>query len=99
MALFSYDLTAMAQFVTDLDTRIATVETYLADARTTADTLAQDFTGQASDAFVEAHTTWQTTAAAYLVELRELRQQIDRCRQNYADAREANRQMFGWSGG
>ncbi|MFD6390423.1 WXG100 family type VII secretion target [Nocardia sp. NPDC060259] len=99
MALFSYDLTAMTHFVTDLDTRIATLETYLADARTTAATLAQEYTGEAADAFAETHTNWQTTAASHLVELRELRHHVDSCRQNYADARAANRQMFGWSDG
>lgn len=96
MALISYDLAEMAAFVADLNTKITALETCLTDARTTVTTLSTHYSGEAADAFTEQQTQWQTTAATYLTELRDLRDHIDRCRQNYADARAANRKMFGW---
>ncbi|RMI28718.1 WXG100 family type VII secretion target [Nocardia stercoris] len=97
MARFSYDLPAMEQFISNLDQRISAVESHLTAVRTTASGLTDDYSGAAADAFTDAHDDWQTDSAQYLDKLKALRQQVETCRHNYADAREANRKMFGWS--
>jgi ATP-dependent protease HslVU (ClpYQ) peptidase subunit len=55
----------------------------------------EEYAGTAADAFTQFHDRWQRTARDHLRSMKTYREYVATARDNYADARCKNLEMFG----
>jgi uncharacterized protein YukE len=91
---YEYDLDEMNEFVAALDRSIEEITTHCDNARSTVVAVLDHYSGSAATAFTEFHDGWQATAREHLESLKAYRTYVATARDNYAEARRKNIEMF-----
>lgn len=94
MPTYEYNLDEMNEFIAALDRSIEEMTTHCATAKTTVAAVLDNYTGSAATAFTEFHDGWQDTAYKHLASLKAYRAYVATARDNYAEARRKNIEMF-----
>ncbi|SDC05533.1 WXG100 family type VII secretion target [Mycolicibacterium neoaurum] len=95
MPTFRYDIAEMSDFVDLLDRSLTEASTLLESAKATAAAVLDSYSGTAASAFSASQQQWQAEAEQHVTALREYRTYVATARDNYANALQANREMFG----
>lgn len=85
----------MSDFVDLLDRSIDEMHAHCDDAKTAVSSVLEHYCGAAATAFTQFHDRWQATAREHLDGLRAYRDYVATARDNYAEARRKNLEMFG----
>jgi len=95
MPTFRYDLAEMSDFVDLLDSSIDEIRAHCDDAKAAVASVLEHCSGAAATAFTQFHDGWQISAREHLDALMAYRNYVATARDNYAEARRKNLEMFG----
>lgn len=91
---YEYNLDEMNELITALERSIEEITTHCDNARSTVAAVLNHYSGSAATAFTEFHEGWQATAREHLESLKAYRTHVATARDNYAEARRKNIEMF-----